>query len=163
LRGDERLEPRRSRRASRHFEPQESIERLAQPAILEPSNRGVVDPRCPPQPRDLRLLGAVEGELGAQAREVGDVRHRDVDRIERHRRHGRIGRGLDRRHLVDRQDLDDRLARFHQPPREHRQIAEFANAPPLIRDQRKQRHHHAALTAHHLDAPDARAIRRAIA
>ncbi len=66
LRGDKCVESRRARRAPRHLEPEEALERASQPAILQAANRRVLDARRLLQPLDLRLLGAVERVLRAQ-------------------------------------------------------------------------------------------------
>ncbi len=51
--------------------------------------------------------GAVERVLAANGRKVGHLGQRQINRIERHRRHRGVRRALNRRHLVDWQDLHD--------------------------------------------------------
>ena len=59
----------------------------------------------------------------------GDRRHADEDRIDRHRADRRVWRLLARRHLVERQQLQDALAGAGQPGGERRDVADVADAP----------------------------------
>ena len=89
----------------------------------------VFDASCEADGRQRFTIGRRERGFAAERFELGHLRNADVNRVDRHRADRRIRRLLARRHLVERQQLQNALSRAGEPGGERLDVADVADAP----------------------------------
>ena len=138
--GAERPKGRRSAGFAGPLRVAEVRERASQAPSF--TGRGPPRSRLPRAARAASSRARISGSQRGFAADRGEVLerpHRDELRIDRHRAERRVGRRFARRHLVDRQQLQNALSGAIEPPCHRLDVADFADAPAACRRNRKQR------------------------
>ena len=147
LLADERLQLARARRIVTPVVSAEPLERGPQRRELQPADAGVVDTLRSPHEIERFTIGGRQRGFPADGGKLGDIRNADVHRIDGHRADRRVRRLLTGGPLVDRQELNDLLARSREPAGQRREIADIAGPPARRRRAGKQRDQQPGLAA----------------
>ncbi len=139
LRCHERTERGSAVRVGRHLGIEETPEGRPQCAVLQRAHRRVIHPGACSCVFQRAPHGGVERGLATNRLEILNVRHVDEDRVQRHRCQRAVRRALARRHLVERQQLQQPETATKHPARQRRHIGKLADAPALVRRAREER------------------------
>jgi len=126
---DVRAERVGSARAAREVHVPEPGEAPAQRDVLQRPDLAVLNARGDTDGVEARAQPGLERLLAAGLHEVFDAIERDELRVDRHGAQRRVGRRLARRHLVDRQQLQDVDARGVEPADHRFDVANLADTP----------------------------------
>ena len=95
---------------------------------------------------ELHPQVGLEAGLAVERCKILQIREADELRIDRHRAKRRIGRCLERRHLVNRQQLEHALPRACHPRCHRWNVANLTDTPTPGRGHGEQRHEQAGAT-----------------
>jgi len=118
---------------------EKALERRAQRAQLQPPHVRMLDARRTADRRERRPILGGQRRFSAECLKLRHARDADEDRIDRQRADRRVGRLLARRHLVERQELQDPLAGRGQPGGHRLDVTDVADTPTRRGGAREQR------------------------